>query len=93
MEQIDEFQRTYDPREAIKWYTKDIFLYRLMNAWLRGEKVNLIFKLRYFIHDLHNQLAQVQTTYLRQLLPNQTVAEVLSWSTNEFTRNSADATG
>ena len=74
--QIDKFEGTYDPKDAITWYTKDTFLYRLMNAWLRSEEINLTFKLRYFIHDLHNQLAQVQTTFLRHLSPKRAILEL-----------------
>ncbi|CAF1101827.1 unnamed protein product [Adineta ricciae] len=63
--QIDEFEKTYRSENAAKWYTKDSFLYRLLNSTLRLEKIDRIFKLRLFIQDLHNQLHALQEEYIR----------------------------
>ncbi|CAF1278427.1 unnamed protein product [Adineta ricciae] len=63
--QIDEFEKTYTSENAAKWYTKDSFLYRLLNSTLRLEKIDRIFKLRLFIQDLHNQLHVLQEEYIR----------------------------
>ncbi|CAF0926354.1 unnamed protein product [Rotaria sordida] len=65
---IDRFEMTYKfEQDAVKWYTADSFLYRLLNEVLRTETVDSIFKLRYFIQDLHNQLAFMQVDYLKRL--------------------------
>lgn len=65
---IDRFDMTYrSEQDAAKWYTADSFLYRLLNEVLRTESVDSIFKLRYFIQDLHNQLALMQINYLKKL--------------------------
>ncbi|CAF3799074.1 unnamed protein product [Rotaria sordida] len=69
LKRIDYFEQTYDAKNAIKWYTTDCFIYRIINESLRIESIDLIFKLRYFINDLHNQLAQMQIDFLR-LLPS-----------------------
>ncbi|CAF3172326.1 unnamed protein product [Rotaria sp. Silwood2] len=69
LRKIDIFEQTYDAKDAIKWYTTDCFIYRIINESLRIESIDLIFKLRYFINDLHNQLAQMQIGFLR-LLPS-----------------------
>jgi hypothetical protein len=71
LKKIDEFERRYNARDATQWYTTDCFLYRIINSSLRVESIDLIFKLRYFIHDLHNQLAEAQPEFLRLLSPNQ----------------------
>ncbi|CAF1217813.1 unnamed protein product [Adineta ricciae] len=76
LKKIYHFDATYDPRDAIKWYTVDCFLYQLINRALRNENIDWIFKLRYFIHDLHNQLAQMQMEFLRQLPSNQRVLQL-----------------
>ncbi|CAF1357733.1 unnamed protein product [Adineta steineri] len=76
LKKIDKFEQTYDPRDAIKWYTTDCFLYRLINRSLRTESIDHIFKLRYFIHDLHNQLAQIQKEFLRLLPSNQIILQL-----------------
>ncbi|CAF1447726.1 unnamed protein product [Rotaria sordida] len=65
LKRIDYFEQTYDAKNAIKWYTTDCFIYRIINESLRIESIDLIFKLRYFINDLHNQLAQMQIDFLR----------------------------
>ena len=70
LDKIDAFECTYDARNAIRWYTTDCFLYRLINHSLRTGAIDLIFKLRYFIRDLHDQLAQMQTEIVRLLSPN-----------------------
>ena len=58
LNKIDGFERTYNHQDAAEWYTTDSFLYRLLNNSLRLEDIDTIFKLRYYIYDLHNQLAQ-----------------------------------
>ena len=63
--QIGEFEKTYTSDDAAKWYTKDSFLYRLLNSTLRLEKIDRILKLRLFIQDLHNQLHVLQEEYIR----------------------------
>lgn len=67
LEKITHFEQTYQQTDAIKWYTTDSFLYRLLNELLRKEDIDGIFKMRYFIQDLHNQLAQEQKSYLASL--------------------------
>ncbi|CAF1484139.1 unnamed protein product [Adineta steineri] len=65
---IDEFERRYQSnQDAAKWYTADSFLYRLLNQVLRTEAIDPIFKFRYYIQDLHNQLAVMQVDYLKRL--------------------------
>ncbi|CAF1562135.1 unnamed protein product, partial [Adineta ricciae] len=53
---IDEFQYSYIPETAIKWYTKDSFLYRLVNKVLRSLDMEQIIIFRPFIRDLCKQL-------------------------------------
>ena len=65
---IDRFELTYQSEcDAARWYTADSFLYRLLNDVLRTEIVDSIFKFRYFIQDLHNQLARMQIDYFKEL--------------------------
>ncbi|CAF1682962.1 unnamed protein product, partial [Rotaria magnacalcarata] len=55
-QQIDDFEKTYDPNNVIFWYTKDSFLYRLVNAAFRTEKIPTIWKFRFIIQDIHKRL-------------------------------------
>jgi len=53
---IDDFERTYDPKNAVWWYTKDSFLYRQVNAAFRTENILTIWKFRFVIQDIYKQL-------------------------------------
>jgi hypothetical protein len=82
LEKIDDFERNYQSEDATKWFTKDSFLYRLLNESLRIERINSIVKMRYFIHDLHNQLAQLQPSFIRSL-NGEKEFNIISRSTDE----------
>ena len=56
---IDEFEATYDPSNAIYWYTRDTFLYKMVNMALRAENIAVIWRLRFYIHDLYQTLKQL----------------------------------
>lgn len=71
LKRIVDFKNTYDCTDAVKWYTTDCFIYRIINESLRIESIDIIFKLRYFIRDLHNQLVRMEIGYYRYLPPNQ----------------------
>ena len=57
LQMIDEFQQTYKPEDIIKWYTRETFLYRLLNQALRTENVDNIFPFRIIITDLMQRIA------------------------------------
>ena len=42
LKKIDEFDHVYHAKDAIKWYTNDGFLYRLINHSLRMENIDVI---------------------------------------------------
>ncbi|CAF1184274.1 unnamed protein product [Didymodactylos carnosus] len=53
---IDEFDKNYQKHQAIWWYTRECFLYRMLNKALRVRDTHILFKFRFFIKDLHDQL-------------------------------------
>jgi hypothetical protein len=59
---VDEIRRNYKEHSPIWWYTRDTFLYRLVNRSLRNLNAMTIWKLRLFIKDLHQALAQLQSS-------------------------------
>ncbi|CAF4042379.1 unnamed protein product [Rotaria sp. Silwood2] len=61
---INDFEQSYDPMRACWWYTRDSFVYRLLNKALRTQNTEIIFKFRFFINDLYNQLEQLYNQYL-----------------------------
>ncbi|UJR11654.1 hypothetical protein I4U23_015835 [Adineta vaga] len=58
LDNVDDFDEYYQSENAIFWYTRDIFLYRLLNKALRDQDVQTLYSLRYFTRDLHLKLKQ-----------------------------------
>jgi hypothetical protein len=56
---INEFEENYDPSNAIYWYTRDTFLYKMVNMALRTENIAVIWRLRFYIQDLYQQLKRL----------------------------------
>ncbi|CAM4946155.1 unnamed protein product [Rotaria socialis] len=53
---VNEFHMAYESHKAIWWYTRESFLYRLMNKALRVRNTELIFLFRTVIRDIYEQL-------------------------------------
>jgi hypothetical protein len=62
---IDEFDRDYYKHSPTWWYTRDCFVYRMLNKALRTHDIEVITKFGFFIKDLHHQLED-----LRENLPS-----------------------
>lgn len=56
---ISEFENTYTPTSAVRWYTRDCFLHTVLNRALRTQNIEVIMKLGFFIRDLHEQIKQL----------------------------------
>ena len=78
MQKIEEFKKYYSANQALKWYTKDSFLYKILNKAFRTDDIDWIYSLRFFIIDLCSQLdvekvkiknSGVVTLYRGQRLP------------------------
>lgn len=63
---INDFANEYAPKSAISWYTRDSFLYRLLNRALRTENIDDIFKYRFFIADLHQQINELHHDFIKK---------------------------
>ena len=61
---IDEFERIYRPDEAIWWYTRECFLYQMLNQALRLLQADVIVTAGFFIHDLHRQIESLHKDQL-----------------------------
>ncbi|CAF0847311.1 unnamed protein product [Didymodactylos carnosus] len=55
---IQEFSDTYRRADAIRWYTRQSFVYKLINKALRTEDIEQLHIFRFFIADLCSSLAQ-----------------------------------
>ncbi|CAF1009612.1 unnamed protein product [Didymodactylos carnosus] len=67
LKNIKEFEEAYEPSKAIWWYTRDCFLYRILNKALRIQDIEILYRLRFFIVDLHKQLEKLQPEFIKLL--------------------------
>ncbi|CAF4530558.1 unnamed protein product [Rotaria socialis] len=56
LKQIDDFAQIYNSYNAIHAYTRDTFLYRIINHALRTQNIGIIKTFSRFITDLHSEL-------------------------------------
>ena len=56
---VNEFGRDYQPEQAIWWYTRQAFIYQMLNKALRLLEADIIVNMGFFIHDLHQQIQQL----------------------------------
>ena len=54
---IDLFEKEYRPEQAIRWYSKESFVYKLVNKALRSEDIFQLYRFRFYIGDLSENLA------------------------------------
>ena len=53
---LEEFERTYRSSDAVRWYTRDSFFYRLLNHASRRFNIQLMFLFGFFVRDIYTQL-------------------------------------
>ena len=85
---IDEFEKSYSTDRALWWYTKESFVYRLMNKAMRTLSIDLLFAFHFFIRDLEQQLEQRKCTsplrvYRCQLMSKEEV-QILQKAIGQF---------
>ncbi|CAF4703007.1 unnamed protein product, partial [Rotaria socialis] len=89
-----EFEQTYKSKDAAAWYTKDTFVYRIVNWALRTQDPDTIYKFRYYICDLHTHLVNTHPKFISTLGPEQQTLNLYrgqSMTIEEFNRCSAQA--
>ncbi|CAF2851206.1 unnamed protein product [Rotaria sp. Silwood2] len=57
---VQEFEKDYVSDRALWWYTRESFLYRLLNKALRTQDIDLLFLFRFFMRDIQTQLQKLQ---------------------------------
>ncbi|CAF2390198.1 unnamed protein product [Rotaria sp. Silwood2] len=57
---IHEFQQSYASEQAIWWYTRQSFVYKILSKILREENIRLIYFFRFIIGDIYRQLKRCQ---------------------------------
>ncbi|CAF3457012.1 unnamed protein product [Rotaria socialis] len=56
---LQKFENEYKTHTPIYWYSLDSFLYGLVNKALREQNIELLFHIRIFIRDLHQQIVAI----------------------------------
>lgn len=54
--QIEDFEQNYQFFRAIFYYTKESFVYSVLNRALRTQQTNVLMKMGFFIRDLYEQI-------------------------------------
>ena len=61
---LDEFQKQYSPTNAVYWYTKNSFIYRLLNKAIRTRNIDILYTLKSLLSiykpSLHSYLLPLQ---------------------------------
>ncbi|CAF3670262.1 unnamed protein product [Rotaria sp. Silwood1] len=58
---IDEFEQNYEKHSPVWWYTRESLIYPMLNQALREHDTETLFKMGFFIKDLHQQLEQIHS--------------------------------
>lgn len=64
LKKVEDFAKNYRAENAIQWYTKDTFIYRLLNAALRRYNIQVLFLFSFLIKDIQNQLKKEHEAFI-----------------------------
>ena len=85
---VSEFNRKYSMNKALWWYTRESFVYRMLNKALRVQNIDVLFLFRFFIKDIEQQLKANQCASTVQLYRGQQMSkdeiQMLNNSVNKF---------
>lgn len=70
---VHEFQKNYSSARALRWYTRQSFLFRMLNKALRTQNLDTLVLFRFFIYDIQQQLHKNQCSQPMQLFRAQFV--------------------
>ena len=68
---IRDFEHQYTSDKALRWYTKDAFFYKILNAVLRKQNFHMTFLFREFISDIQRQLQKDQSNHVLKVYRGQ----------------------
>ncbi|CAM4764339.1 unnamed protein product [Rotaria magnacalcarata] len=82
---IQELKTEYHAGKAIWWYTRQTFLFKMLNTALLTQDISILYKFHFFIKDLHMQLEQMHSLYKPSLESRVfTVYRGLNMSSEDF---------
>jgi hypothetical protein len=59
LDKIDDFEKEFSYEDVLEWYSKDSFVYRLLNKAFRTRNIELICKFQYFIILLYQKFKEL----------------------------------
>jgi len=71
---IREFEKDYSRDKVLRWYTRESFFYKTLNAALRAQNIHVIFLFRAYIYDIYCQLQRYQSNKLLRVYRSQTIS-------------------
>jgi hypothetical protein len=78
----------YSADQALWWYTRESFLYKMLNKALRVQNIDLLFLFRFVIADIYRQLTQNQCQSSVRVFRGQVMSadelNLIRQSVNEF---------
>ncbi len=84
MNEIKDFSSKFTSNEAIYWYTRPSFVYRLLSRTCCLNNIQNIFKIRYFICSLFDQLKELHAESLSRFDENLHVYRGKIMTNNEY---------
>ncbi|CAF4652794.1 unnamed protein product [Rotaria sp. Silwood2] len=63
---IQDFQRNYHSSNAIWWYTRECFTYKMINRALRTLDADMIIRMGFFLCDVHRQIQELHKKQIPQ---------------------------
>ena len=61
---IKEFEHDYQSTAAIWWYTRECFIYQMLNRAIRTLDYNTLITMGFFIRDMHQQIQELYRTQI-----------------------------
>lgn len=93
LKKVLEFETEYSPVTAVRWCTRDCFLFRLVNKAMRTQDIVEIYKYRWFIYDLQEQLHQLYSVQAESFeVATVHRGQLISFEELEWMRTSCDKT-
>jgi tetratricopeptide (TPR) repeat protein len=80
---LEQFEKDFIPELSIYWYTRECFLYKMLNKALWTPQPDVLYKLRYFLRHLHYQILS-QASIQREHLSSMTVYRGQSMSIEQI---------
>ncbi|CAF2792622.1 unnamed protein product [Rotaria sp. Silwood2] len=75
LDNVHQFKNKYKPDKALWWYTRESFLYRMLNKAFRVQDTKLLYLLRFFIFDLWKAIEKHQCSTPIRTYRSQSISE------------------